>query len=138
MLHSELDEPLDGIIYGVAVALGFASVENAVYLAASDDVLLVVMRSFTATLAHVVFGGSLGFFLGLARFARPLRRLWLLPMGFVVSVTLHGLYDLFLSRSPGVARVALVVILPLGLALVGWMLRVLRARSHLFHPTPTD
>ena len=51
----ELDEPMDGIVYGAAAALGFTAIENALFLFESGDPLLLLVRGFTATLGHVAF-----------------------------------------------------------------------------------
>jgi RsiW-degrading membrane proteinase PrsW (M82 family) len=129
----EFDEPLDGILYGIAAGLGFASLENVLYLIRTDDPSLIVGRSFTATLAHVMCSGSLGFFFGVARFRRGGNRALLFAMGIVIAVLLHGLYDLLLGYGK-LAYVALLVLLPLGLQLLGLKIRWARARSPEYHP----
>ena len=99
--HREFAGPMDGIVYAVAVALGFATVENVLYANAfGDDV--IVYRAFTSTLAHVAFSGLWGYAFGLGR--RGAR-------AFLASVALHGAYDLLLSpNAPHL--LALVVLLP--------------------------
>ncbi|MCK6461685.1 MAG: PrsW family glutamic-type intramembrane protease [Planctomycetes bacterium] len=99
--HREFDEPMDGIVYAVAVALGFATVENALYATAYGGDILVY-RAFTSTLAHVAFTGLWGYAFGLR--ARRVR-------GFAAGVALHGAYDLLLS--PGAPHLlALLALLP--------------------------
>ena len=104
--HKEFDEPVDGIIYMVASALGFATAENVLYaIYAGEHTLL--FRAFTSTLAHVGFSGLIGYALGLAKFRGGMR----LAIGaFFGSVALHGAYDLLLGSS--VARGALFVMVP--------------------------
>lgn len=131
--HRELDEPLDAIIYAVAAALGFASVENFIYLETYESAAVALERAFTAVLAHVTFTGSLGYFFGLARFART-RGGHYVAAGIAVAVLLHGIYDYLLLLGGGFARAALLLILPLGLILLGLEIRWLRARSPLYHP----
>jgi RsiW-degrading membrane proteinase PrsW (M82 family) len=99
--HREFSGPMDGIVYAVAVALGFATVENVLYARVfGDDV--IVYRAFTSTLAHVAFSGLWGFAFGLGRRAAA---------GFGASVALHGAYDLLLS--PGAPHLLAVgVLLP--------------------------
>jgi RsiW-degrading membrane proteinase PrsW (M82 family) len=134
--HRELDEPLDGIVYGVAAGLGFASVENVLYLLHSDEVAkLIVARGFTATLGHVAFTGSMGFFFGLAKFSRGGRALLLAVTGIVVAMLFHGLYDLFLFREGRIIHlVSLLFVLPLIMVAIGLKIRWARARSHRYHP----
>ena len=131
--HRQLDEPLDGIIYGTAVGLGFASVENVIYIVRNDEPFLALTRGFTATLAHVATSGSLGFFVGLSRF-RPLSRapfLWL--TGLAIAVVFLGVYDYFLFGGGPLAAIALVCLLPLMLVFLGLRIHWARARSGLFH-----
>ena len=131
--HRQFDEPLDGIIYGTAVGLGFASVENVIYIVRHDEPVLALTRGFTATLAHVATTGSMGFFVGLSRF-RPASRapfLWL--TGLAIAVAFHGVYDYFLFAGGPMAMVALICLLPLMLVYLGLKIRWARARSGLFH-----
>ena len=64
----DFNEPLDGIVYGVTVSLGFATLENIyyVYLLAdhfqTSSMALAVLRSFSAVPAHAVFGIFMGYF----------------------------------------------------------------------------
>jgi RsiW-degrading membrane proteinase PrsW (M82 family) len=133
--HRELDEPLDGIVYGVAAGLGFASVENVVYLIQLDDAKIVVLRAFTATLGHVAFTGSMGFFFGLAKLSRGAGRAALLMLaGLTLAVLFHGLYDVFLFRGGSLAFLSLLGGLPLLQVLIGLKIRWARARSARYHP----
>jgi len=95
------DEPMDGIVYAAAVALGFATAENALYAAIyGGDVL--VYRAFTSTLAHLAFAGLWGYAFGIRR-----SRAW----AFAAAAGLHGAYDLLLS--PGAPHLlALGALLP--------------------------
>ncbi len=117
------NEPMDGIVYAAAAALGFASVENAFYLATEDDPRLIVVRAFTATLAHVGFLAPAGFFLvraklGWGRFPRELATL-----ACLVSVLLHGTYDYILLDSASLGRLALGIFMVLTLAALGILMR---------------
>jgi RsiW-degrading membrane proteinase PrsW (M82 family) len=131
--HRQLDEPLDGIIYGTAVGLGFASVENVIFIVSHDEPMLALTRGFTATLAHVATSGALGFFVGLSRF-RPVSHLpflWL--AGLAVAIVFHGVYDYYLFGGGPMAIVALVCLLPLMLVFLGLRIHWARARSGVFH-----
>jgi RsiW-degrading membrane proteinase PrsW (M82 family) len=116
--HPELDEPMDGIVYAVAVALGFATVENALYARAFGGEVLVY-RAFTSTLAHVAFTGLWGYAFGVRRRA---------ALAFLAAVGLHGAYDLLLS--PGAPHLlALLALLPALLLVLGLAVRAALAAS---------
>lgn len=90
------NEPIDGIVYAVFVAMGFAAFENGVY-AWKHDMGTTVVRAFTAVPAHAAFGVIQGYYAGLARFDGRKRPVLVLLKGLLVSVLVHGLYDFFLE-----------------------------------------
>ena len=63
---NEFNEPMDGIVYGVCVSLGFATLENIYYVVylsfGTDPILIAVLRTFTAIPAHGIFGVIMGYF----------------------------------------------------------------------------
>ena len=88
----EFSEPMDGIIYAIAAAIGFSVVENVLYISAFG-LAVAPLRGTIATLAHIAFSGLAGFFLGKAKSQRPLP---VLATGLFVSALAHGLYDFLL------------------------------------------
>ena len=62
----DFNEPIDGIVYGVAVSLGFATLENIYYVYVLSDYFatnsqgLAILRSFSAIPAHGIFGATSG------------------------------------------------------------------------------
>src|SRR5262249_50722983 len=66
---SEFDEPLDGVVYGVALALGFATVEN-VLCVVKDGLGIGILRAVFAVPAHALFGAAMGFYFGRAKLGR--------------------------------------------------------------------
>lgn len=99
------DEPLDGIVYSVMVAMGFATVENLMYVLSYARVgqgyQVAFVRMFLSVPAHATFGVLMGYFVGRARF-NPARRNLLFAKGLAWAVFFHGTYDvlLFWQQSP--------------------------------------
>lgn len=93
--HTEFDEPYDGIVYAVAISLGFATVENvlyAIYQPASFATLLG--RALLPVSGHALFGVTMGYYLGKAKFAsEPSRTRLFLLMSLFVPLLEHGVYD---------------------------------------------
>ena len=101
-LHlDEFDEPMDALVYGVAVAIGFATFENWEYVvrAAEESIgfakEVALLRAFTAVPLHALAGVFMGFFLMDAVFEKKNRKLNLF-LSLFFPVCLHGLYDLIL------------------------------------------
>ncbi len=125
--HRAWDEPLDGLVYGAAVGLGFAAVENARYLLDSQDATLALMRGVTATLVHLATTGGAGIVLWRARRGAWSRRVAWFAVAWLGAVISHGAYDVFLFHGRGeFGWVSLVIVLPCLLALLA--LAVARAR----------
>ncbi|GHH98163.1 glutamic-type intramembrane protease PrsW [Neobacillus kokaensis] len=92
--HVEFDEPFDGIVYGVAVSLGFATIENIFYLVA-NGVGHAMTRALLPVSSHALFGVIMGFYLGKAKFTGGLKAKWVFLSLFIPFI-LHGLYDFIL------------------------------------------
>lgn len=88
----EYDEPLDGIVYAVFVSMGFAIVENVMYVY-NYGIGNAVMRAFTAVPAHMLFGVMSGYYLSLYKFVG--RRKYII-LSLVMPILLHGTYNFLL------------------------------------------
>jgi RsiW-degrading membrane proteinase PrsW (M82 family) len=89
---AEFDERADGIIYGTAAGLGYATMLNINYVIASGGVNLQVgvIRIVVTTLAQASFAGLSGYFLGRAKFEDE--PVWWLPSGVALAAVLNGLF----------------------------------------------
>jgi RsiW-degrading membrane proteinase PrsW (M82 family) len=96
----EFDEPLDGVVYGVALALGFATVEN-VLCVVRDGLGTGVLRALFAVPAHALFGAVMGFYFGRAKFGDAKWAQPLVAFALAAAVALHGLYDFILQALRG-------------------------------------
>ena len=113
--RSEFDEILDGAVYAVAVAMGFALLENIMYIFGSDIPMSVaIIRGFTAVPLHALAGG----FMGLALARDKIESKGGLSSAFLIAVVIHGAYDWFLMDS----RLPDYLIYPL--LLIGWWLLI--------------
>lgn len=99
------DEPLDGIVYGVMVAMGFATLENIFYVLTYAKIgqgyQVGLLRMFLSVPAHATFGVLMGYYAGRARF-NPAKRNRLFTLGLFWAVFFHGTFDvlLFWQQSP--------------------------------------
>ena len=92
--NKNFNEKFDGIVYAVFIGLGFAGVENVLYvLKLGANVGMI--RALTAVPAHALFGVTMGYYLGLARFY-PDSRKALLFRAIFYPIMLHGTYDFIL------------------------------------------
>lgn len=96
------NEKLDGIIYGVFAALGFATVENIMYVAFryTNNPFIGLYRGVFSVPAHGIFGITMGYYLSLSKFntdkeeqIKNRKRSLLMP------VILHGTFDFILMAN---------------------------------------
>ncbi|OIU71215.1 glutamic-type intramembrane protease PrsW [Rossellomorea aquimaris] len=96
--HVHFNDPYDGIIYGASVSLGFATVENILFLLA-NGVEYAFGRALMPVSSHALFGVLMGYYLGKAKFSlKDHRQKWLF-ISVMVPLALHGTYNyIFLSE----------------------------------------
>ncbi len=126
------DEHFDGIVYAVFVSLGFAAVENVLYLFDNYDTWMAVgvTRALLAVPGHYAFGVLMGFFYSLYYFVnRSNRNKWLI---FLAPFLAHGIYDA-IAMSSGVTPILAVIGFVLLIIFCIWMHRFCynRISSHL-------
>jgi diamine N-acetyltransferase len=85
---------LDGIVYGVMIGMGFATLENILYVQ-KFGMQTGLLRMFLSVPAHATFGVLMGYYAGKAKFEIP-NRTRLLFLGLFWAVLFHGLFDFFL------------------------------------------
>ena len=90
--HIEFDDPYDGILYGASVSLGFATVENILYLF-TYGLDTALLRALLPVSSHAIFGVVMGYYLGLAKFAVHGSNRPLLFVALLAPLGLHMLYN---------------------------------------------
>lgn len=98
--RKEFDEPVDGMVYATAAALGFASVENIIYVlnswasgGAETGVLVLAGRSVLSVPAHALFSSLWGLALGWHKKRKTLKSSMLVALGLLGGMVLHGLFN---------------------------------------------
>lgn len=94
--HISFDNQYDGIVYGVAISLGFASLENFLYLFA-NGIEYAFSRAIFPVSSHALFGVIMGYYFGKAKFS-TVKVKQLIFIAFLFPVFLHGLYDFILMK----------------------------------------
>lgn len=103
------DEPMDGLVYAVTAALGFALMENLTY-ALGFGASAATWHAVFTTLAHALFSAPQGYALGGLYWSRGR---WWVVRGVALSVMLHFIFNGILGGTAG-----LPLLLALGAAVV--------------------
>jgi RsiW-degrading membrane proteinase PrsW (M82 family) len=119
--HPAYDEPIDGVVYAVAVSLGFAAVENILYVT-GYGLSVAVTRAVTAVPAHMMFGITMGYSFSRAKMGQM--GLW---VAYLVPALLHGIYDTLAMTEgllgQGILLLYLLFLIWLSHRRVEWLLR---------------
>ena len=89
---ADFDEPMDGPVYAVAAAMGFAGLENLAYVFNDGAWTTALVRALTAVPSHASSAVVMGYFVSLGRFL-PHHRREFYALALVVPVVMHGVYD---------------------------------------------
>lgn len=119
----ELDEPYDGVVYCVATSLGFAIVENVLYVF-SGGFGVGILRALMAVPAHALFAVFMGYYVGKSKFVEdPGLRTRYLATGLLVAVASHGTYDFVLFTNIPALQLTVFPLLGLFWAVALWKVR---------------
>lgn len=89
------NEPFDGITYAVMVSMGFAAVENILYVF-DNGMGVGIARMFTAVPGHAVFAIIMGYYLGIQKLNH---KKYFGYIGLAIAAIVHGLYDFYLFNA---------------------------------------
>jgi len=104
---SNVDKPIDYPMYFIATALGFAALENVLYLLNPFNVSGTVVGMLTgnlrflgSTLLHAISSAMIGSAIGLSFYLRKYRVIYLLG-GILCAITLHSVFNFFIMKGSG-------------------------------------
>ena len=141
----EFDNTYDGVIYGAASALGFATLENLMYVFLSNNAPLstAIMRAILSVPMHAVTGIVMGYYFGICKYRKynnvnaetaPQRG------AFIFSVILHGVYDWWVSTqeifddmSIGLEYAVLAVIMLFIYIMIGRTVYLAKKQTHAIY-----
>jgi RsiW-degrading membrane proteinase PrsW (M82 family) len=109
----EFDEVMDGIVYTVAASLGFATIENILFVL-QNGITTGIARAFLAIPGHAFFGALMGYYIGRAKFDKK-NETKLILKGVLLAIFFHGLDDFLLFTQTVLALLVIVLIIGLGL-----------------------
>ncbi|MBE7325158.1 PrsW family intramembrane metalloprotease [Nocardioides sp. Y6] len=151
--RAELDGMLDGIVYAGMVGIGFAFVENILYLAAAYDgtdglgpggsgalTMTFVIRCLVSPFAHPLFTAFFGIGVGIAVNSRtPSGRFAALATGYALAVLTHAMWNgAALGLGGNFVVVYLTLMAPLFLAFVGFAVWLRRSERTMLTRSLTD
>ena len=99
--HEAFNFTFDGIVYAVIVSLGFATLENILYVVNYMSLQVALVRGILSVPLHCTCGVFMGYFYGMARnhnaHGEHSRSVLERLLALIVPLFIHGLYDFALS-----------------------------------------
>jgi RsiW-degrading membrane proteinase PrsW (M82 family) len=92
------NEPMDGIVYAVAASLGFATIENIIYVL-EGGWLVAILRASLSVPGHAFFGATMGYYLGRSKFIHRSR---MIIFSIIIPILLHTIYNVIISFTLGI------------------------------------
>ena len=135
--HPVFDEPVDGIVYAVTAALGFAALENFVYLfAAYSETLtlpleLSLLRAVLSVPGHALMSSMWGYALGQSLVTPHPLATRLIYHGLLLAILLHAAFNLLVGAGLVGAVVLILVLVP-----AMWLLATRRITASLGGSAP--
>ena len=105
---NQADEPTDWPIYIITLALGFAALENILFLLkpltvgnTAVGLLTGQLRFLGSTLLHTISSGIIGISMGLSFFISGFKRKIYIFMGIILAISLHSIFNFFIIEDGG-------------------------------------
>jgi len=105
------DEPIDSVIYMITIALGFAALENALFIAGplldpslqkemivTSAVSASSFRFIGASLLHVVSSATIGLGIALTFYKSARAKMFWVSLSFILAVAFHTIFNIFIFR----------------------------------------
>ena len=98
----KFDNVTDGLVYGGAIGLGFGMTENFLYFVSFGKTFpelfsLIIIRTFFSAVMHCVSTGTLGAFLGYAKFNKTVHKIAFPIIGLIIAMFIHFSWNFSVS-----------------------------------------
>lgn len=101
----DFDNMTDGVVYGAAIGLGFGMTENFLYFlnvsTMQEWIVLVPIRSILSAVMHACSTAAFGAFIGYSKFQLKNKKYYLVPLGFLISVIIHFIWNFSVTYGSG-------------------------------------
>ncbi len=140
--NREVDEPIDMVIYLIVIALGFAALENALFvfnpLMVGDyfnSALTGGFRFLGATLLHVLASGTIGMFLAFTYYKSRSIQMLFGTIGLFVAIVLHALFNFFIMGASGTTILGVFLFVWIGIIILFLLFERVKMleRNHKLH-----
>lgn len=120
-----MDEPVDAVIYMITVALGFAALENTLFLINPitegnfmDTVINGNLRFLGATLLHTLSSATIGVMIALSFYRKKALKKMYVIYGLILAILLHSLFNFFIMKGSGDKLLTIFIFVWIGIVIL--------------------
>jgi len=126
--NKNFNEKLDGIVYSVFAALGFATVENIMYVVFryTGNYYVGIMRGILSVPAHMLFGITMGYYLSLSKYTQDIKlKSYYYTRSLIIPMILHGVFNFILM-----AKIPILMVLFVPYVIYLWVISLRRLNQY--------
>ncbi len=120
-----MDEPVDAVIYMITVALGFAALENTLFLinpitdgSFVDTIINGNLRFLGATLLHTLSSATIGVMIALSFYRKKALKKVYVVYGLIMAILLHSLFNFFIMKGSGDKLLTIFIFVWIGIVIL--------------------
>ncbi len=120
---------VDGAIYGFAIGIGFAIIENYEYLLYADQsqqLMIAIIRVISTNLMHATCSSVIGIILGYSRFSKRSGVILYLAGGLLISISLHTLFNVISNAGISNLLIFIAIVVVIGVAGFSFIIFLIR------------
>jgi protease PrsW len=131
----DFDQYYDGILYAIFISMGFALVENIMYVF-ENGMTTAIVRSIISVPGHMLFAVPMGYYLSLSRFETGASARFHVFLSLAIPILLHGTFDFILMYmgAKGAINSGLAVLLLLAFVIFDifmWRYGLRKIKEHI-------
>lgn len=125
--NKNFNEPFDGIVYSTFISLGFAGIENILYVFNPylGGYKTGIARAIFAVPGHALFGIAMGYYYAIAKFESKQKKNMLIK-AYIVPWILHGIYDFIL-----IVQIPIIMLFFVPFVLYLWVQGMRKMKRHI-------
>jgi RsiW-degrading membrane proteinase PrsW (M82 family) len=131
----DFDQYYDGILYAIFISMGFALVENVLYVM-KGGMGVAIMRAILAVPGHMLFAVPMGYYLSISKFEPANEAKKHIALSLIIPILLHGTYDFLLFYMEAKSKINSIIVVPLFLVFIAfeiyiWRLGLRKIKNHI-------
>jgi len=131
----DFDQYYDGILYAIFISMGFALVENVLYVM-KGGMGVAIMRAILAVPGHMLFAVPMGYYLSISKFELANEAKKHIALSLIIPILLHGTYDFLLFYMEAKSKINSSIVVPLFLVFIAfeiyiWRLGLRKIKNHI-------